>query len=453
MGLQEPLQRSLRSEVERIQKQYGYTLSKLSALSGINHGHLSDILRGNRSMTIGHLDALASAFEQPSGWLYELYPEECFTKERASRPRVIPYLLRCAEIGRQDCIQQIVSKLLEDRKNVAILFSVGEQLFEAGKLKESIPFYKFVIENEKDSHSDRFLLSEYRLFRVSSQEANAEENWKAIIQFEPYRNRLPENYQLDGLLQLANVSFVLQRWSDMEKYADELRLLASKVYENELRKRKSAKTCGPLKTERHLVVYYGQGFLLKGVALQMQGLYGEAKKYVQGYADLDWFEFLDDIGRIEVEKFKIWAKANMYTYDLLMGANQILPEYLVFLDKYPTEIPAGLLTMMEAASKYDISIDHILEEYAADIEEFYKYQEQVNIGRHYNFRYYKVVYELKNRRISKALDEILCCLDLADQLKDQRAFKQSAALFWDYRQYASEQHEQVYQKIIGRFST
>ena len=346
------------------------------------------------------------------------------------------------------------SSLLTSRVlNVAILFSVGEQLFEAGKLKESIPFYKFVIENEKDSHSDRFLLSEYRLFRVSSQEANAEENWKAIIQFEPYRNRLPENYQLDGLLQLANVSFVLQRWSDMEKYADELRLLASKVYENELRKRKSAKTCEPLKTERHLVVYYGQGFLLKGVALQMQGLYGEAKKYVQGYADLDWFEFLDDIGRIEVEKFKIWAKANMYTYDLLMGANQILPEYLVFLDKYPTEIPAGLLTMMEAASKYDISIDHILEEYAADIEEFYKYQEQVNIGRQYNFRYYKVVYELKNRRISKALDEILCCLDLADQLKDQRAFKQSAALFWDYRQYASEQHEQVYQKIIGRFST
>ncbi|GED28764.1 hypothetical protein BAG01nite_48660 [Brevibacillus agri] len=116
MRLQEPLQRSLRSEIEKIQKQYGYTLSKLSALSGINHGHLSDILRGNRAMTIRQLDALATAFEQPPGWLYELYPDECFAKERVSRPRVIPYLIRCAEIGRQDCIQPIVSKLLDEQK-------------------------------------------------------------------------------------------------------------------------------------------------------------------------------------------------------------------------------------------------------------------------------------------------------------------------------------------------
>ncbi|MGN7469914.1 helix-turn-helix domain-containing protein [Brevibacillus sp. SAFN-007a] len=448
MRLQEPLQRSLRSEIETIQKQFGFTLSKLSALTGINHGHLSDILRGNRPMTIRQLDALAHAFEQPPGWLYELYPEECFAKERVSRPRVIPYLIRCAEIGRQDCMQQIVSRLLEERKNVDILFSVGERLFEAGKRKESIPFYKLVIENEKDSHSERFSLSQYRLFRATLG-TNAEENWKAVIRFEPYRNRLPEHYQLDGLLQLANVSFVLQRWSEMEKYADELRLLASKVYEHEVRKRKGNKTCELLlKTERHLVVYYGQGFLLKGVALQMQGLYEEAKKYVQGYADLDWFELLDETGRREVEKFKTWAKANRYTYDLLMGDTRILPEYLDFLDQNPAEIPAGLLTIMEAASKYDLCIDPVLERYSSEIKQFYDYQDQVNMGRHYSFRYYKAIYDLRNNRISRALDEILCCLDLADHL----TCKQSAALFWEYLHYASEQHKQVYQQIMRRFS-
>lgn len=447
MRLQELWQRSLRSEIEKKQKQYGYTLSKLSALTGINHGHLSDILRGNRPMTIKQLDALAHAFGQPAGWLYELYPEECFAKKRVSRPRVLPYLIRCAEIGRQDCIQQVVSRLLDDRKNVDVLFLVGERLFEAGKGRESIPFYKLVIENEKDSHSERFSLSQYRLFRATLG-ANAEENWMAVIRFDPYRNRLPENYQLDGLLQLANVSFVLQRWRDMERYADELRSLASKVYKHEVRRRKSAKTCEPLKTERHLVVYYGQGFLLKGAALQMQGLYEEAKKYVHGYADLDWFEFLDDTGRMEVEKFKTWAIANRYTYDLLMGTTQILPGYLDFLDKHPAEIPAGLMTIMEAASKYDLSIDPILERYSAEIKRFYDYKDQVNIGRHYHFRYNKVVYELKHSRISRAIDEILCCLDLADRLKDQQAFKQSAALFWEYRHYASEQHKEGYQQII-----
>ncbi|MEK4338585.1 helix-turn-helix domain-containing protein [Brevibacillus sp. FSL L8-0710] len=450
MRLQETVQRSLRSEIETHQKQNGYTLSKLSELSGINHGHLSDILRGNRPMTIGQLDALTKVFGKPFGWLYELYTEECFAKERVSRPRVIPYLIRCAEIGLKDCIQQIVSKLLDDPKNVGILFSVAEQLFEGGKRKESVPFYEFVIENEKDSHSDRFLISQYRVFRAA-QGTDAEENWKAVIRFEPYRKRLPENFQLDGLLQLANVCFMQQKWREVEKYADELRSLAMKVYQDELRKRKNGKTCEPLRTERHLVVYYGQGFLAKGVALQMQGLYNEAKKYVQGYADLGWFELLDDTGKREVENFKTWAKANLYTYNLLMGETHILPEYLEFLANHPAEIPAGLLTLMEAASKYDIIIEPILEQYSLEIERFYKYEDPVNIGRHYNFRYNKIVYELKKGRITNALEEILCCLDLADKLKNQEAFKRCTALFWEHRHHASKQHERIYQEIIGRF--
>lgn len=449
MRLQETLQRSLRSEIERHLKQNGYSLSKISELSGINHGHLSDILRSKRSITIGQLDALGKAFNKPSGWLYELYTDECFNKERASRPRLIPYLIQCATIGQHECIQLVVSKLLEDRKNVDILFSVGEHLFERGKRKESVLFYKHVIENEKDSHSDRFAISQFRLFRAS-QGANAEENWEALIRFEQYRNRLPENHQLDSLLQLSTVCFVLQRWSQMESYADELRTLAIKVYNHELRRRKSGRTCEPLKTERSLVVYYGQGYLLKGAALQMQGMYEEAKEYVQGYADLGWFEVLDDAGKIEIEKFKIWAKANLYTYSLLMGETGVLSDYLEFLSKYPIEIPAGLLTICEAASKYDMDIDDILTHHCKEIESFFEYKDQVNIGRHYKFRYHKIEYELKKGRIKEALEDILICLDLADQLNNQQAFKQSVALFWAHRQHASEQHQRVYQEIVGR---
>ncbi|NTU18779.1 helix-turn-helix transcriptional regulator [Brevibacillus sp. HB1.2] len=452
MRLQETLQRSLRSEIDRLQKQNGYTLSKLGELSGINHGHLSDIVRSKRSITIGQLDALAKVFGQPSGWLYDLYTSECFTKEKVSRPRLIPYLIRCAEIGLHDSIQQVVSKLLDDRKNVGILFSVAEQLFANGKLIQSVPFYQHVVDNEKDSHSDRFVISQYRLFRATVQGTNAEENWEAVIRFKPYRNRLPENYQLDGLLQLSTVCFELQRWGDMEIYADELRSLSFKVYDNELRKRKNNKVCEPLKTDRHLVVYYGQGYLLKGVALQMQGLYSEASEFVQGYADLAWFELVDEVGLKEIEKFRIWARANLYTYSLLMGETAILPDYLEFLSKYPVEIQAGLLTIMEAASKYDIDIDDKLDRYSEEIKRFSDYKGSVNIGRHYNFRYYKVEYKLKKGRINKALDEILCCLDLADQLNNQQAFKRNTALFWAYRQHASEQHERNYQEIIGRFT-
>lgn len=452
MGFQQ-VRRSLRSEIERQIKKHGYTLRKLSEITGINQGHLSAILNRNppRAITIRQLDALATAFGQAPGWLYDLYEEECFSEGKVSRPRLVPYLIRCAEIGRQDCIESIVPKLLENPKHVSILFSVAEQLFETGKRKEAVPFYQHVIDNEKDSHNDRFVLAHYRIFQ-SLQGTNAEEHWEAVIRFAPYRKRLPEQYQLDALLKLANACFMLQKWNQIETYADELRALAMAVYEDQLRKKQSNKEFEPLKTERHLVVYYGQGFLAKGVALQMQGRYEEAKTYVQGYADLGWFQLLDETGRREVEKFRIWAKANLYTLDLLTGNIDVLPEYVDFLMKYPAEIPAGLLTIMESASKYDITIDHILERFSEEIDRFKQYQDPINIGRHYHFRYCKT-YEFKRGRIAKALEETLLCLSLADKMNHYQAFKRCTELFWEHRHQASKQQLSVFEEILKGGST
>lgn len=89
MGLQKG-HRSLRSEIERHLKERGYTLSKLGELTGINPGHVSEILNSNppRAITISQLDAMGAAFEQAPGWLYELYEEECFSEGKVSRPRV-----------------------------------------------------------------------------------------------------------------------------------------------------------------------------------------------------------------------------------------------------------------------------------------------------------------------------------------------------------------------------
>ncbi|GJM72310.1 hypothetical protein HMSSN036_45260 [Paenibacillus macerans] len=78
-------------------------------------------------------------------------------------------------------------------------------------------------------------------------------------------------------------------------------------------------------------MYYGQSFLLKGSAREHQGKYGEALDCVDGYEDLSWFEGLNDTGRAEVAKFKIWAKANRYNLEVLNGNEAILPEYVAFL--------------------------------------------------------------------------------------------------------------------------
>ncbi|MED1783186.1 helix-turn-helix transcriptional regulator [Brevibacillus fortis] len=449
MGEDTIVRRSLRSEIQKNVKENGFTLSKLSELSSISTGHLSEMLNSNppRAITVNQLDAMATAFGFAPGWLYELYPEECLSEGKISRPRLVPYLVRCAEIGQKDCIEAAVSKLLENPKYISILFAVAEQLFESKKWKESVPFYESVIDNEKDSHSHQFVISHYRLFRAV-QGTNSEENWKAVIRFESYRKRLMENHQLNALLQLANVCYTLRRWKDVEKYADELRELATIVYEDELRKRNSSKSSESFKAERHLVVYYGQGFLLKAEALKRQGFYKAAKQYVQGYSDLGWFEIMDETGQREVEKFRVWAKINSYTLELLIGNLEVLSECISFLDAHPAEVFPALVTIMECANKHRFDVDEILERFS----EYFSYTDDnlnnFSVSQHFRFRYQKAIYEYQRERFVNGLDETLRCLALADKMSNHQAFKQCISLFENNRKCASRSQMITYHTII-----
>ncbi|MEV2910372.1 hypothetical protein ABNF65_17540 [Paenibacillus larvae] len=220
------------------------------------------------------------------------------------------FLFRCVELGKTDLIMKAINILVEHPKYTELLFSVAEKLYLSGYAKESVFFYEEVIEGEKYNHSERIAISHYRIFRASIG-SNAKENYKAVIRFESFRNKLPEGFQLDALLQLANVCYTLEFWSMVEQFAEELRVLSNIVYLEELRKLDSQRLLEPpIETERHLVVYYGQAYLLKSAVLPEQGRYEEAKACIEGYEDLSWFKLLDDLGREEVAKFSLWAKAN-----------------------------------------------------------------------------------------------------------------------------------------------
>lgn len=447
------IRRSLRSEIEKNMKLKGFTISKLSELTGINSGTLSTIFNGKppRPMTIRQLDQLAIAFGHEPGWLYELYPEECITEDKFSRPRVIPYLTRCAELDRQDCIRETASRLLENPKNIKILFSVAEQLFEKGKWKESLPFYLLVIDNEKDSYANHFVMSQYRLFRAA-EGMNAEEKFKAVIRFEPYRRRLPENHQLDALLHLAKICYTLRRWEDVGKYADELRELATIVYEDELRRRRINKPSELPKTERPLILYYGQGYLLKAVALKNMGKYEEAKMYTNGYADLSWFEIRDPESEAEVEKYRLWALANSYTLSMAMGNIEVLPDYLAFLSQNPKEILPGLVTIIKAANEFDFPIESVLERFSEDIEGFGNDEGVIEKTHHLHFRYHLAVYLFKKGKYSEGLDEILRCLALTNASKDFDYFKSCIGLFWSHLRHASDVQKTIFQRVVDERS-
>ncbi|KEQ26308.1 hypothetical protein [Paenibacillus tyrfis] len=410
--------RCLRSEIDKQMKKCGFSLTKLSKLTGGHLGYLSETLnrRPPRPMTINLLDNLAKAFHQPPGWLYELYPGECFSDKKVSRPRIIPFLMRCAELGRFDLIASTASKLLENLKNIEILFYVAERLFEKGQQSESAHFYRLVVENERDSFHDRFTISQYRLFRASLG-TNAEENKEAVVRFELYYNRLAEDFQLDALLQITNVYYTLENWKKVERYTDELRELAGKVYEDQLRKRDNTKPIEPLKSERHLVVHYGQGFLLKGIALTMQEQYEEAKKYVSVYTDLGWFELLDEIGKKEVERFRVWGKGNMLMLNLMTGNQNILPDFSDFLEENPTDTLPYMLGMMEAANRNNFSVDDVVNRFCERIPHPDIVTTHIKRKQLFRFWYEKAIYNFKNGRRSCGIKDLLSALHLAEKLQ------------------------------------
>nr|WP_258398968.1 hypothetical protein [Brevibacillus laterosporus] len=253
---------------------------------------------------------------------------------------------------------------------------------------------------------------------------------------------------MDALLQLANVSFTLHKWKEVEKYADELRKLVTFLYNNEQNKQRSNRKGEPLKTERHLVVYYGQAYLLKSESLEKQGLYREANEYAAGYADLGWFENLDDVGKKEVQKFQLWAHANRYTFDLLLGHTDILPDYITFLDEHPKEIFAGLVTIVESANKHEFSIDNILEKFSEEIRCFDQYHDSISVDRHLRFRYHLAIYHFQNHRVENGIIEILRCLDLSVIMNNQKVLIQCVTLFEAYRYHATDQQHKEYKKIM-----
>ncbi|MEV3554168.1 DNA-binding protein [Paenibacillus larvae] len=318
---------TLRGELEKAIDETGCTLSQLEEKGGTQIGNLSACLRGKtlRPITMKQLDKLTEVLGLPEGYYYEFYLAECFYKDRVARSRMESFLFRCVELGKTDLIMKAINILVEHPKYTELLFSVAEKLYLSGYAKE---------------------------------------NYKAVIRFESFRNKLPEGFQLDALLQLVDVCYTLEFWPMVEQFAEELRALSNIVYLEELRKLDNNRSEPPIETERHLVVYYGKSYLMKSLTLSKQGRYEEAKACIKGYEDLGWFKLLDDLGKKEVAKYSQFAKGNRYCIELLLGNTDMLDEFINFLTDHPTHTSGALLVILEAANTYRLNIDHILERFA-----------------------------------------------------------------------------------------
>lgn len=187
---------------------------------------------------------------------------------------------------------------------------------------------------------------------------------------------------------------------------------------------------------------------MKATSLTKQGKYEEAITFTNLYADLGWFEVLDEEGKRLVDAFRSYAVGNRYTLELLKGNITVLSDYIAYLEEYPSEVLAGLLSILEAANRFGFSADHVLERFSKEMTGFDRFKDYINIDRIYRLGYQLAAYYLERGQAQRGVTYILQCLKTAVLLNSARDMIECVALFEANRGQASRQQLQRYSELI-----
>lgn len=438
---------TIRDHLESYLKREQMSISHFSETSGINSGTLSNILNKNRPIAMQQLDRITSAMRLEEGYFYELYIDECFVHATPDWRRLGPFLHRCAELDKLDCIEEVIRLMMDNLSYIPLLFDVAEEFYQAGKFKPAILLYENIAESEKMQHSERLALCQYRLFRLGLTN-DQQRNLIIAARFEYYVDRLDERYQLDALNELINAFGALHRWNKVQELSEKLKVKATIHYEMNGRRKQE-------ETKRPIVFYILYSYLAAGSACYHLKDYTGALKYVSLYSDNRWVREPDQDEMVVMNQFQEWAEANRYIYHLMGGQFEVLPDYLAYISTKENEIFPALCDIVTAANRYDKDIDHVLKQY----ESYFTYQEQSNqigkVSRQVtDDRYLRLLadlgaYYLKKDEYSVGLRYILDSLNFAIEISSGRGMLRGVGLFEQYREFASETAKQQYKMIIS----
>lgn len=423
---------NIHSILENELKNKSINMSQLNKITGINRGTLSQIFNNKPQQlpSIAQLDKITAALNHQAGYFYDLYIESYFDQSTPHWKRLKPLLYQCVKLGLIIQIERILELLMEDLSHTRTIFALAEEWHSDGYIQELLPFYECIIKNEKFRHAEHVAISHYRIFRLSLSEDDFEANLRAAIRFEPYRNEMPIDYCLNSLFKLTNIYFSMHEWEKSMLYADEMRVLSNYVYECKLHLKKSDLENETFLLDRHLVTYYGHSYLMIGVCLEEQKKYQESLNYVQKYENLEWFEGLNEDGQNEVNKLKIFAKANFLSLNILLGNQSYLNKYTNFLEKNPSEILPGLMTILQSANKYEFEVNYIIDKFYYIFD--YNGEDELIIDSYYSVlntldRYeilYRqmAIYYFRNGNYTEGIQYISKCLAVSNRINKKSDF-------------------------------
>ncbi|OWA35889.1 hypothetical protein B9G55_08360 [Saccharibacillus sp. O16] len=413
---------AIRAEISKEILNANNNFAEFSRRSGINRGVFSLIFNASspKPISLNQLETIGQALDKESDWLFELYVEECFFNGKPNRRRIEPFLIRCAELGKPDCINQILLRLKEDFKYADMIFDVAEKLYLDNKIMQSLCFYEFVIHNIENIRSEILSISHYRLFKASiSQEQ--EKNLSSMIRFEPYCDNLPVHYQLDALMKLIDLYFSFNKYEQAERCAKKLFLLSDEVYHHILQQRYQGKKTNLSPLEKPLVVYYGYSLLAMSEIMLNYRKFMDGYGYLAIYEDLSWFEEMDEAAKIQVSRFSSFAQMNRNNFDLIQGNEAAVEECIRIIEEHPGETLANLKTLLEASKIHGFAVAHYTDAFFQGIEQrsldsILSQNEWIKNRYYLDFFYEQSLYYVRNDNYQKAVEAIKRAVQIADEI-------------------------------------
>lgn len=428
----------IRTEIEKYLKQNGITLTEFGHIIDLNVGTLSSIVTGNRSISVNQLDRITAGMKLSPDYFYERYIEECIIESPLNWRRISPFLYRCAELGRLDCMQSVMSLLLDTSMYIPSLFEMAEDLFQKGEYQEAaVCLYENVAESERKQHSERLALCQYRLFSLQIGKDRAQ-NLQTAARFEPFVDRLDEIDQLDALKDLTNVYRSLSSWDKVYKFSRQMYQLGKIQYDLV---HNSKREISGKKLSRPLFVYIAYAEMMCANACDATGDHERALEHIRGFTDLSWVKEIDSDTLHWLDNFKQWSKINSYVNKLMSGNIGVLPDYVEHIAG-EKEIFAELLNIIEAANRYNVNVDHILQRFEPQIAAYQEvsstdmYTQQFLPQQYVRFWYKMAKYNLNKGRYSYGFKCLIKAFEKAVTINHELLISNCVGLFLHFRTHA-----------------
>lgn len=347
---------TIRSYLQQYLSNNQLSMNQFAILADMNVGTISNIISGRRPVAVQYLDKLIKVMQCDSGFLYDIYIKECFEQESPDWRRLGPLLRRCAELDKLNYIEKILKNMLDNLSYLPLLFDMAEEFRQQGKKDAAILLYECISESERNQHSERLALCQYRLFMLKLGEDQVN-NLIVVTSFEPYVERLEEEYQLDAINEVINIHLSLRRWKSVEQHAATLLDKSTKHYKRFGRSNQKRKTVKPL------LFYILYAYLIYGDVYYQLGEYEKALKYVDMYENIDWVDNPLAEEKGVMKQFSEWAEANRYLYQLMGGHVEVLEDYVEYIAARESEIFIGIYYIVTAANKHNFNIDIVLDRF------------------------------------------------------------------------------------------